>query len=31
MPIQLAVVLDTNVWIGGIFFQRGVPSALILA
>ena len=31
MPADLAVVLDTNVWISGIFFRRGVPARILAA
>ena len=28
---SLLVVLDTNVWVSGIFFERGTPAALLRA
>jgi putative PIN family toxin of toxin-antitoxin system len=31
MPPDLAVVLDTNVWISGIFFRRGIPAIILRA
>jgi putative PIN family toxin of toxin-antitoxin system len=31
MPADLAIVLDTNVWISGIFFRRGVPARILAA
>jgi putative PIN family toxin of toxin-antitoxin system len=31
MPTDLAVVLDTNVWISGIFFRRGIPARILAA
>jgi len=31
MPADLAVVLDTNVWISGIFFRRGFPARILAA
>lgn len=31
MSADLAVVLDTNVWISGIFFRRGVPARILAA
>lgn len=31
MPTDLAVVLDTNVWISGIFFRRGLPARILAA
>jgi len=31
MPADLAVVLDTNVWISGIFFRRGIPARILAA
>jgi putative PIN family toxin of toxin-antitoxin system len=31
MPLSLIVVLDTNVWISGIFFKRGIPSQVLSA
>lgn len=31
MSPELAVVLDTNVWISGIFFRRGIPAAILRA
>jgi putative PIN family toxin of toxin-antitoxin system len=31
MPPDLAVVLDTNVWISGIFFRRGMPAIILRA
>lgn len=31
MPQPLVVVLDTSVWISGVFFQRGIPAAILRA
>jgi putative PIN family toxin of toxin-antitoxin system len=31
MISDLVVVLDTNVWISGIFFRRGIPAAILSA
>lgn len=31
MLADLAIVLDTNVWIRGIFFRRGIPAAILQA
>ena len=31
MPADLTVVLDTNVWISGIFFRRGIPACILAA
>jgi putative PIN family toxin of toxin-antitoxin system len=31
MPTDLTVVLDTNVWISGVFFRRGVPARILTA
>lgn len=31
MPTDLTVVLDTNVWISGIFFRRGIPARILAA
>jgi len=31
MPADLTVVLDTNVWISGIFFRRGIPARILAA
>ena len=28
---MVRVVLDTNVWVSGIFFQRGIPAKLLQA
>ncbi|MEA3340101.1 MAG: putative toxin-antitoxin system toxin component, PIN family [Chloroflexota bacterium] len=31
MPPPLVVVLDTSVWISGVFFRRGIPAAILRA
>jgi putative PIN family toxin of toxin-antitoxin system len=31
MPSTLVVVLDTNVWVSGVFFRRGIPAAILRA
>ena len=31
MPADLAVVLDTNIWISGIFFRRDIPARILAA
>lgn len=31
MSANLTVVIDTNVWISGIFFRRGVPASILRA
>ncbi|HID61607.1 MAG TPA: putative toxin-antitoxin system toxin component, PIN family [Anaerolineae bacterium] len=31
MPADLTIVLDTNVWISGIFFRRGIPARILAA
>ena len=31
MPSALVVVLDTNVWVSGVFFRRGIPAAILRA
>jgi putative PIN family toxin of toxin-antitoxin system len=31
MSSTLVVVLDTNVWVSGVFFQRGIPAAILRA
>ena len=31
MPSDLVAVLDTNVWVSGIFFRRGIPATILRA
>ena len=31
MSTNLTVVIDTNVWISGIFFRRGIPASILRA
>lgn len=31
MPSDLAIALDTNVWISGVFFRRGIPAIILRA
>jgi putative PIN family toxin of toxin-antitoxin system len=31
MPSDLVVVLDTSVWISGVFFRRGIPASILRA
>lgn len=31
MTSNLTVVIDTNVWISGIFFRRGIPASILRA
>ncbi len=31
MSTDLAVVIDTNVWISGVFFRRGIPASILRA
>ena len=31
MTTDLVVVIDTNVWISGVFFRRGIPASILRA